>query len=552
MLTYKDIPQEQFDYIFKNYRKFSFAELGEQLCYSKDDIHSILETWREEHNHYPLPRMKYSDFSESWKTEVLEFYSNHSLNNTLLYFFTQGKFIRQFLEERGLREHTRAETLEFTHIENHGSHEAYVEHMVENIKKTSIERYDVDNYAKTQESKDKQVATYRKNLGVDNPMKSEEVKEIYKANMREAHGCDWPQQVPEFLQKRLDTCDERYGGHGWGSKQLYETSFDTMEQKYGARHWRYSPELTAKVNAKCQETNGVDWPCLYPEVRLAFSNDSEPNRKFSELLDKNNIEYQREFGLGTYSFDFRIDNTLVEINPAPTHNSTWNPFGGEPFTSKYHHNKSKFAESKGYRCIHVWDWDNIDLIIAQLQKRLRVYARNCEVKLIDNKLSNEFLIQHHLQGKVNAEICLGLFYKDELVSVMTFGKPRYNKNYEWELLRYASSYEVVGGAEKLFKFFINNNKPQSVISYCDKSKFTGAVYLRLGFKHVATNVSKHWYNMSTEQHITDNLLRQRGFDQLFGTNFGKGTSNEQLMLDHKFIEIYDAGQATYAWKTLVD
>ena len=85
MLTYKDISQEQFDYIFNNYRKFSFAELGEQLSYSKDDIHSILATWREEHNHYPLPRMKYSDFSESWKTEVLEFYSNHSLNNTLLY-----------------------------------------------------------------------------------------------------------------------------------------------------------------------------------------------------------------------------------------------------------------------------------------------------------------------------------------------------------------------------------------------------------------------------------------------------------------------------------
>jgi hypothetical protein len=55
--------------------------------------------------------------------------------------------------------------------------------------------------------------------------------------------------------------------------------------------------------------------------------------------------------------------------------------------------------------------------------------------------------------------------------------------------------------------------------------------------------------MSTEQHITDNLLRQRGFDQLFGTNFGKGTNNEQLMLDHKFIEIYDAGQATYVWNS---
>ena len=94
MLTYKDISQEQFDYIFNNYRKFSFAELEEQLGYSKEDIQHILATWRNENFKMPLPRMKYSDFSESWKTEVLEFYSNHSLNNTLLYFFTQGKFMK--------------------------------------------------------------------------------------------------------------------------------------------------------------------------------------------------------------------------------------------------------------------------------------------------------------------------------------------------------------------------------------------------------------------------------------------------------------------------
>ena len=61
------------------------------------------------------------------------------------------------------------------------------------------------------------------------------------------------------------------------------------------------------------------------------------------------------------------------------------------------------------------------------------------------------------------------------------------------------------------------------------------------------SIGKHWYNMSTKMHITDNLLRQRGFDQLFNTSYGKGTSNEQLMLDNGFVEIYDAGQAVYEY-----
>ena len=131
---------------------------------------------------------------------------------------------------------------------------------------------------------------------------------------------------------------------------------------------------------------------------------------------------------------------------------------------------------------------------------------------------------------------------------MTFGKPRYNKNYEYELLRLCTKFdfEVVAGASKLFTYFIRHYSPASIISYCDLSKFKGDVYTKLGFNlQSVSNPSLHWYNIKTKQHITDNLLRQRGFDQLFGTNYGKGVSNEKLMLEHNFVKIYDAGQATY-------
>ena len=95
---------------------------------------------------------------------------------------------------------------------------------------------------------------------------------------------------------------------------------------------------------------------------------------------------------------------------------------------------------------------------------------------------------------------------------MTFGKPRYNKNYEYELIRYCSSKKVVGGAEKLFNYFIKTYNPKSIISYCDWSKFNGNVYSKLGFKYKSYSICKHWYNTKTKKHITDNLLRQRGFD----------------------------------------
>ena len=107
---------------------------------------------------------------------------------------------------------------------------------------------------------------------------------------------------------------------------------------------------------------------------------------------------------------------------------------------------------------------------------------------------------------------------------------------------------MVGGSNKLFKYFVRNYTPKSIISYCDMSKFSGQVYGELGFKLLRFNPpSLHWCKGKTK-HITDNLLRQIGFDQLFNTNYGKGTSNYDLMIQHKWFGVYDCGQNTYIWE----
>ena len=53
-------------------------------------------------------------------------------------------------------------------------------------------------------------------------------------------------------------------------------------------------------------------------------------------------------------------------------------------------------------------------------------------------------------------------------------------------------------------------------------------------------------------HITDNLLRKYGFDRLvgkrIGESFGKNTNNEDLMIEHGFVEVYDCGQSSYIYK----
>ena len=102
----------------------------------------------------------------------------------------------------------------------------------------------------------------------------------------------------------------------------------------------------------------------------------------------------------------------------------------------------------------------------------------------------------------------------------------------------------------LWNYFLETYNPSSVISYCDRAKFSGNVYDSLGFTLKQSKTpSRHWWNGKI--HITDNFLRQRGFDQLFGDEYGcygKGSSNEDLMRKHGFVEIWDAGQAVYIWQ----
>ncbi len=330
----------------------------------------------------------------------------------------------------------------------------------------------------------------------------------------------------------------------------------TWQEKYGTTNLNLVPEIMEKREQTCLKKYGAKCYLISQQCQSEFRNNSKPNREFAKLLKARGIEFEREFPIANNSFDFKVGNILLEVNPYGTHNSTWGLFGKPGKDSKYHFEKSQLAEQNGYRCIHVWDWDDRDKILMLLQPRTSLYARKLQLKEISQLEANRFLKQFHMQnGSREQKVCLGLFREQELIEVMTFGKPRFNKNYEWELIRLCTrpGFRVVGGAEKLLKHFKDLKNPKSLISYCDKSKFSGEVYTRLGFTLKSSGLpSKHWYNTKTGVHVTDNGLRMKGFDKLFGEvygTYGKGTSNDELMRQHDFVEIWDAGQAVYVWNS---
>lgn len=376
-------------------------------------------------------------------------------------------------------------------------------HNIEKMKKTNLQKYGREFYTQTEDYLIKSKKTNLNKYGVDNVFKSDLIKGRIRQSNLEKYGVEFPMQLESYRQNYQKVCMEKYG------------------VKNGFL-------LSGKNKAE----------------RI-----SKLNKQWGQFLDIKDEDY--EFCLNGKFFDLKKDNTLIEINPTITHNS----FCGVPWVKNsipldkdYHLQKSILGKNNNYRVLHIWDWDDKEKIKYLLQEKKIIYARKCKIKEINNNTCSNFLNKYHLQSSCKGQtIRYGLFYKDELVQVMTFGKPRYNKNFKWELLRLCShkDYKIVGGSEKLFKHFLKNNNG-NIISYCDNSKFKGDVYLRLGFKlKNNSKPSRHWFNIKEKVHITDNLLKQLGFDKLFNANFGKGTSNEKLMLEHNFLYIYDCGQGVY-------
>lgn len=166
---------------------------------------------------------------------------------------------------------------------------------------------------------------------------------------------------------------------------------------------------------------------------------------------------------------------------------------------KAHLKKTEACAKLGIRLIHVWepDYYHNPRIVEGIIKHVlgkterRVYGRSTGVREISNKQAVDFLNQNHLQGSSVSKIRLGLFLQEELVSVMTFSSLRRatgktSQEGSYELIRYSSllGTQVLGGASKLFKYFVKHYKPISVISYANRDWSDGNLYtqLKMSFK----------------------------------------------------------------------
>lgn len=239
----------------------------------------------------------------------------------------------------------------------------------------------------------------------------------------------------------------------------------------------------------------------------------------------------------------------------------------------FHLLKTKLCNLNGIQLLHInedeWKneykkeiWKSIIKNKLNLLNRV-IYARDCYIKEISYIDKSNFLDNNHLQGNDNSKVKIGLFLKkdkfdlnkDELVSIMTFGKSRYDKNIEVELYRFCNliNTRVIGSASKMLKYYISKYNPIDIVSYGDK-RFGGInFYEKIGFKKIGETIPGFKYIKSNKtfnrELFQKHLLENYKNNNLYGIKtYNSEFTGEENMILNGYNKIYDSGNNKFYMK----
>jgi hypothetical protein len=291
-----------------------------------------------------------------------------------------------------------------------------------------------------------------------------------------------------------------------------------------------------------------------------FYNESSGENELYEYIKKLNIlDIKR--GSRSIIAPLELDIVIPSKKLAIEYNGNYWHSERNGTINDYHLNKTNRCKEIDYQLIHIFEDEWLlqsKIVKARLKARLgltkyAIYARKCEIKEIDNNIKNKFLEKYHIQGQDLSSIKLGLFYKNRLVAVMTFGKRRFDDKEGFELIRYCTiaNFNIVGGAGKLLAYFRNsyNKENLPIISYADKRWSTGNLYKQLGFTLLhesgpnyyyihPSNLLKRYSRITFQKHKLHAILEK--FDPLL--------SEAENMKNNGYSRIYDCGNYVFELK----
>lgn len=458
---------------------------------------------------------------------------------------------------------------------------------------TNIEKYGVEFASKTQKTKDKTARTCLARYGTISPTQNPLIFAKVKATILENWGVEYPHQNSELASRAEQTWLEVRGVIRPAQDPIVmEKMKTTMLARYGFDHNMKIPDIVANIRYKnkiksyniildrssadplfsLDEFTSVDsmfacewkWKCkkCNNEFLQAFRpgkdvrcltcaplKESSGERDIRHWLDNHNIQYiqNNRKTIKPYELDFYLPNLNIAIE-----------FNGIYWHSeqilnddKYHFNKFTRCKAINIKLIQIWEHDLIhkkEIIFSRLShvcnigSQRSIGARKCSIIPISPQLARPFLNEYHLQGFRPSGHYYGCYFNNNLIAVMSIGKPRYNENIDYELTRYAvkSDINLIGGVSKILANVKRDLGNIRLLSYADLCWGNGNVYEKTGF--VFQNYSQpnfFYFKTVNDVRSRDSLQKHK----ILG--LADGNTGQEIISNLGYNRFFDAGNSVW-------
>ena len=456
------------------------------------------------------------------------------------------------------------------------------------IEKTMMEKYGAKTNLMTEDCKERIKQTNLKKYGVEYPMQNRDIlKKAYETNLKKYRN-KRPLQNTKIYEKMKQTLLKNYNvDNPAKNREIYKKIKQTNLEKYGLENisqihiQNFNNYNISFIKSNFIKEGYFHQTELMDYFNISYTNASSIKKHFNieepvyikklktqqeiyefiknyyrDEITINNKNIIKPYELDIYISDKKLAieyNGLLYHSYGKSEHAMFNNYLEED--KNYHLRKTEFCEKLGIKLFHIFENEWLDPVKREIWKsKIRLElgcidrkfnARSCAIKTINNQELKEFLKLNHLQGYVPSSINLGLYYKDELIEVMTFGKSRFNKNYDYELLRNCTKINTVvrGGFSKLL-FYFKKNYQGSIISYGNR-RWTSRLKNVYGGNLINISEPNYFYFLKEKFNLISRQSFQKYKLKNKLENFDFNLSETENMYNNGYRKIFDCGNLVY-------
>jgi len=324
---------------------------------------------------------------------------------------------------------------------------------------------------------------------------------------------------------------------------VYINDTDVSISNYCVKHSKFittKADLKNKIKKiKNNEHNKFICPICNPVDKTSSIQENEV-RQFIEKelhIESKKLKIQKS----------EIDIYLPKYNLGIEYNGLW--WHSSKFRkSNYHLNKTELSEKNNIKLLQIFEdeWTNKkEIVKAVIKSKLKIYnkkifSRYCEIREVNMIEASSFLSENDLFGSSNTSINYGLYFKNELVSILSIKNINFNS---YEIIGHCDKLNIYvsGSLDKLIKHFIYIHKPKSLIKNVDRRYSQGLSYKKIGFKNIKNTRPTFYYfsykKKNMNRRTLANIIEQFP-EYLTDTH---DIPEENLMEELGYYRIYDCG-----------